>query len=79
MDPAVVGAAHARCLGVHPWTVIQPADMTALVAAGVDGMFTNFPDTLDGVLGPIALRAKKAARRAAKNHAACMPAAGAGS
>jgi glycerophosphoryl diester phosphodiesterase len=79
MDPAVVGAAHARCLGVHPWTVNQPADMTALVAAGVDGMFTNFPDTLDGVLGPIALRAKKAARRAAKNHAACMPAAGAGS
>jgi glycerophosphoryl diester phosphodiesterase len=72
MDPAVVGPAHSRCLGVHPWTVNQPAEMTALVAAGVDGMFTNVPDELDQVLGPNALRAKKAARRAAKNQRTCL-------
>jgi glycerophosphoryl diester phosphodiesterase len=72
MDPSVVAAAHARCLGVHPWTVNQSADMTTLVAAGVDGMFTNVPDELDAVLGPAALRAKKAARRAAKNRTTCL-------
>jgi glycerophosphoryl diester phosphodiesterase len=72
---ALVGAAHTRCLSVHPWTVNQPADMAALAAAGVDGMFTNFPDELDQVLGPTALRARKAARRAARNHKKCLRAA----
>jgi hypothetical protein len=57
--------------------VNQPADMSALVAAGVDGMFTNFPDEVDQVLGPNALRAKKAARRAAKNRTKCLRAAAA--
>jgi glycerophosphoryl diester phosphodiesterase len=62
---------------VHPWTVNQPAEMSTLVALGVDGMFTNVPDELDAVLGPAALRAKTAARRAAKNRTACLRAAAA--
>ena len=40
-------AAHARCLAVHPYTVNDLAEMRALVALGVDGMFTNFPDRLE--------------------------------
>jgi glycerophosphoryl diester phosphodiesterase len=47
VDSALVAAAHARCLVVHPYTVNDTADMTSLLALGVDGMFTNFPDRLD--------------------------------
>ena len=72
MDPSVVEAAHARCLVVHPWTVDEPSDMSALTALGVDGMFTNAPDALDAVLGRRALPGGKAARRAAKRHAKCL-------
>jgi glycerophosphoryl diester phosphodiesterase len=50
VDAALVEAAHARCLAVHPYTVNETAEMQALVAAGVDGMFTNFPDRLAAVL-----------------------------
>lgn len=78
VDPAVVAAAHARCLDVHPYTVNQQSEMAALIATGVDGMFTNVPDQLDLVLGENALRAKRAARRAKRAHAACVKAAGAG-
>jgi len=46
VDPALVDAAHARCLAVHPYTVNEPNEMAALLAIGVDGMFTNFPDRL---------------------------------
>jgi glycerophosphoryl diester phosphodiesterase len=46
VDPALVEAAHARCLDVHPYTVDDPAEMARLLTAGVDGMFTNVPDRL---------------------------------
>jgi glycerophosphoryl diester phosphodiesterase len=45
-DAALVEAAHARCLDVHPYTVDDPAEMTTLLDAGVDGMFTDSPDVL---------------------------------
>jgi glycerophosphoryl diester phosphodiesterase len=45
-DAALVAAAHERCLDVHPYTVDDPATMSALLDAGVDGMFTNAPDVL---------------------------------
>jgi glycerophosphoryl diester phosphodiesterase len=76
VNAAVVAAAHDRCLDVHPWTVNQPTAMATLVAAGVDGMFTNVPDELDLVLGPTALRAKRAARLAARGRKRCIRAAG---
>ena len=44
---AFVAAAHARCLGVHPYTVNDVTTMQRLLGYGVDGMFTNFPERLD--------------------------------
>lgn len=46
VDKALVEAAHTRCLAVHPYTVDDPREMTRLLRAGVDGMFTNVPDRL---------------------------------
>jgi glycerophosphoryl diester phosphodiesterase len=74
LDADVVNEAHLRCLDVHPYTINLEADMASLVGLGVDGMFTNFPDRLDGVLQEDALRGKRAARLAAKAHRACIAA-----
>ena len=72
VDAALVAAAHARCLDVHPYTVNEPAEMRALIDVGVDGMFTNFPDRLDAVLGDAVLGdAARAAGRAADAGARC--------
>jgi glycerophosphoryl diester phosphodiesterase len=73
VNAALMTAAQARCLDVHPYTVNQPNDMSTLIAAGVHGMFTNVPDVLDQVLGAGAFKAKKAVRRARKAHAKCRP------
>lgn len=67
-----VAAAHDRCLALHPWTVNQTAAMSSLLTLGVDGMFTNFPDLLDGVLGADALRSRRAARRARRARRKCL-------
>ncbi|MEO6628880.1 MAG: glycerophosphodiester phosphodiesterase [Aquihabitans sp.] len=45
-DAALIDAAHQRCLAVHVWTVDDPAVMSPLIRAGVDGMFTNNPDVM---------------------------------
>ena len=50
VDAAIVEAAHARRLLVHPYTVNETSEVEALIAAGVDGMFTGFPDRLKTVL-----------------------------
>ena len=76
VSTAFVDAAHARCLDVHPYTVNQPAAMATLIATGVNGMFTNFPDRLNVVLGENAYKPKRAARRAARARARCKPTAG---
>lgn len=46
VDRAVVDAAEALGLEVHPYTVNETGDMRRLMDAGVHGMFTNFPDRL---------------------------------
>ena len=51
VDSAFVAAAQARCLVVHPYTVNVDDDMRKLARAGVDGMFTDYPDRLRVVLG----------------------------
>jgi len=43
-EPDVVQASHAAGLDVRVWTVDEPADVDRLLAARVDGIFTNFPD-----------------------------------
>ena len=42
----------AKALGltVIPWTVNEPADMDRLIAAGVDGLITDYPDRLRAVM-----------------------------
>lgn len=42
--------AHARGLKVFVWTCDDPAEMRRLIAAGVDGIMTNYPDRLNSVL-----------------------------
>jgi glycerophosphoryl diester phosphodiesterase len=46
-----VAAAHARNLRVHAWTVNDEDDMRRLIALGVDGVMTDYPDRLLKVLG----------------------------
>lgn len=61
VDSAVVEAAHARCLDVHPYTVNDASEMASLIAIGVDGMFTNFLDRLTPLIASD--RARAHARR----------------
>ncbi len=51
VDPALMDAARAHGLLVHPWTVDEPDEMDRLIDLGVDGIFTNFPDRLLERLG----------------------------
>jgi glycerophosphoryl diester phosphodiesterase len=45
-----VRLAHRKSLAVHAWTADQPTQMRRLVAAGVDGIVTNFPDRARSLL-----------------------------
>lgn len=51
LDAAVVARAHAHGLAVHPYTATTREDHESLVALGVDGAFSNFPDRFAAVLG----------------------------
>ena len=50
VDRNLVDAAHDHGLVVHPYTVNEVAEMRRMIALGVDGMFTDFPDRLAGLL-----------------------------
>jgi glycerophosphoryl diester phosphodiesterase len=71
VDAALVEAAHEHCLAVHPYTVNTVEEMEALIELGVDGMFTNNPDLLEGVLGDAALSGEAAAQQAAEAYREC--------
>jgi glycerophosphoryl diester phosphodiesterase len=43
-------AAHKRAINVYAWTVDDPAAMRRLIAYGVDGIMTNFPERLARVM-----------------------------
>jgi len=45
-----VAAAHARNLTVAVWTVNAEGIMRRLIAAGVDGIMTDYPDRLAGII-----------------------------
>src|SRR5690606_30296180 len=53
VDAALVEAAHARGLGVYPYTVNDPAEMRALLDIGVDGIISDFPDRVAEVMGRV--------------------------
>ena len=46
-----INVAHARGLWVDAWTIDDPAEMQMLIDIGVDGIITDRPDLLMGVLG----------------------------
>ena len=50
VDAAFIAQAHARCLIVHPYTVNSEEEMRRLARAGIDGMFSDYPDRLRKVL-----------------------------
>jgi glycerophosphoryl diester phosphodiesterase len=49
-DPLLVERFHLNGHDVHTYTVNDTATMQAMVDAGVDGVFTNFPDRLRSVV-----------------------------
>jgi glycerophosphoryl diester phosphodiesterase len=50
VTPEFVAAARERELLVVPWTVNEPGWMRQLVAAGVNGIMTDYPDRLRAIL-----------------------------
>lgn len=43
-DPRLIADAHSHGIKVYSYTVNEPAEMRALHALGVDGIFTDYPD-----------------------------------
>ena len=71
---AMVRQAHRAGLQVLPWTVNDVDTMRSLVAVGVDGLITDYPDRLRTVLGDLGFRLPRsypapAARPPAQTHA----------
>ena len=50
LQPADLAEARRRGLKVVVWTVNDPADMASLIALGVDGIITDYPDRLRAVM-----------------------------
>jgi len=71
-DEALIKAAHGRCLAVHPYTVNRPEDQASLAAAGVDGMFTDYPDRLLRTRPAAEPRGQSAGTAAAAAHRRCL-------
>jgi glycerophosphoryl diester phosphodiesterase len=51
VDEAFVAAAHRAGKAVHVWTINDAASMERLLGLGVDGIISDVPTTLCGVLG----------------------------
>jgi len=51
VTPELLALARARGVAVHVWTVNEPSEMRRLVNLGVDGIVTDDPSALLGVLG----------------------------
>jgi glycerophosphoryl diester phosphodiesterase len=55
VDAQFVEAAHRQGLAVHVWTVEEESEMERLCALGVDGIITDRPSALSGLLGRLGL------------------------
>jgi glycerophosphoryl diester phosphodiesterase len=53
LDERFVDVAHSSGLAVHVWTVDDPDEMEHLVSLGVDGIISDKPSVLAGVLGDL--------------------------
>jgi glycerophosphoryl diester phosphodiesterase len=50
VDGALAGAARRLHLDLYPWTVNDPDQMAVMLELGADGIVSDFPDVLDGVI-----------------------------
>jgi len=50
ITPGVIDKAHHAGLQVVAWTINEPVQMRHLIATGVDGIITDYPDRLLGIL-----------------------------
>ncbi|MGQ0575838.1 MAG: glycerophosphodiester phosphodiesterase family protein [Pseudonocardia sp.] len=50
VEPSLLRTAHRAGVEVHVWTVQDPAEMTELLAMGVDGLMSDRPDLLRELL-----------------------------
>ena len=57
VDEQFVAAAHRHGLAVHVWTIEEEAEMEELCGLGVDGIITDRPSALAGVLQQLGLTA----------------------
>ena len=55
VDKPLVDRAHSLGLKVIPWTVDDANDMRAQIADGVDGIITNYPARLRGVMSELGM------------------------
>ena len=62
-DAALVERDHAKGLKVIPWTVNDEAAMRAQIAAGVDGLITDYPARLRAVMADLGMTLPPAYRR----------------
>jgi len=46
LTPRFIAAAHSRGLAVQPWTINERGDLQRVLALGVDGINTDYPDRL---------------------------------
>ena len=51
VDRALVDAAHAVGVEVHVWTINDPREIERLLALGVDGIMSDYPDRAAAVMG----------------------------
>jgi hypothetical protein len=72
-NPGLVAVVHTDGGKVHTWTVDDPAEMEQLLDLGVDGIFTNQPGVLRGIVDR---RTGQTARPAVDRAAGCPGIAG---
>jgi glycerophosphoryl diester phosphodiesterase len=56
IDERLIQAAHQAGIAVHVWTIDDPSEMVRLIELGVDGIMTDRPTVLEGVLDELDVR-----------------------